>query len=71
MFNSVEHFVLIHWLSYLSATQRFVREGDWYTGVDIWNGMVTIRRFDNLMAFWPGMQTLIGESSPCSYQGHI
>lgn len=41
--------------------QRFAREGDWYAGVDMSGGFVTSRKFDNLMAFWPGMQTLIGK----------
>lgn len=44
------------------CVQRFLREGDWYAGVEIESGYVTARNFDNLMAFWPGMQTLIGEA---------
>ncbi|CAM9739383.1 unnamed protein product [Scytosiphon promiscuus] len=50
---------------YVSA-QRFLREGDWYAGVEIESGVVTSRTFDNLMAFWPGMQTLIGDVSLAS-----
>lgn len=42
------------------GNQRFVREGDWYAGVDMGGGFVTSRKFENLMAFWPGLQTLIG-----------
>lgn len=41
--------------------QRFLREGDWYGGADIEGGFLTTRTFDNLMAFWPGMQTLMGK----------
>lgn len=54
------------------SRQRFMREGDWYASVDIAEGFVTFRTFDNLMAFWPGMQALLGESRPpaCSIRGH-
>eukprot|EP00904_Undaria_pinnatifida_P012934 jgi/Undpi1/8771/HiC_scaffold_25.g11233.m1 len=48
------------------ALQRFAREGDWYAGVDMSGGFVTSRKFDNLMAFWPGMQTLVGDVSLAS-----
>ncbi|CAM9366589.1 unnamed protein product [Ectocarpus sp. 13 AM-2016] len=44
-----------------ASVQRFVREGDWYAGVEMEGGALTSRTFDNLMAFWPGMQTLMGE----------
>lgn len=43
------------------TAQRFLREGDWYAGADMDAGMLTSRTFDNLMAFWPGMQTLMGK----------
>lgn len=45
------------------GAQRFLREGDWYAGADMEAGMLTSRTFDNLMAFWPGMQALMGEGS--------
>ncbi|CAM9934739.1 unnamed protein product, partial [Ectocarpus fasciculatus] len=44
-----------------TSVQRFLREGDWYAGVEMEGGALTSRTFDNLMAFWPGMQTLMGE----------
>ncbi|CAM9824254.1 unnamed protein product, partial [Ectocarpus sp. 8 AP-2014] len=44
-----------------TSVQRFVREGDWYADVEMEGGTLTSRTFDNLMAFWPGMQTLMGE----------
>ncbi|CAM9806758.1 unnamed protein product, partial [Discosporangium mesarthrocarpum] len=42
------------------SVQRFLRDGDWYSDVDMASGRPTRRVFDSLMAFWPGMQTLIG-----------
>lgn len=44
----------------LLVYQRFVREGDWYAGVDMGAGFLTSRKFENLMAFWPGLQALLG-----------
>eukprot|EP00752_Nemacystus_decipiens_P005748 g5200.t1 len=42
--------------------QRFLREGDWYAGTEMEAGALTSRTLDNLMAFWPGMQTIMGEA---------
>lgn len=55
----------------LLGYQRFVREGDWYAGVDIGAGFLTSRKFENLMAFWPGLQTLIGAVDALVRQGYI
>ncbi|OQR97129.1 ER degradation-enhancing alpha-mannosidase-like protein [Achlya hypogyna] len=39
------------------------KHGDWYCDVNMWDGCTggAIPIFDNLVAFWPGMQTLLGE----------
>ncbi|CAM9853566.1 unnamed protein product [Ascophyllum nodosum] len=49
-----------------SSIQRFVREGDWYATVEINTGFIFSRTFDNLMAFWPGIQVLLGDVSLAS-----
>ena len=51
----------------MMAPQRFLREGDWYAGAEMDGGVVTSRTFDNLMAFWPGMQTLMGKEGRDGY----
>lgn len=40
--------------------QRFLREGDWYANLEMSTGMISRTMFENLMAFWPGMQILMG-----------
>lgn len=38
-----------------------LRHGDWYADVDMYSGKPRRHRFENLMAFWPGLQVLVGE----------
>ncbi|OQS07422.1 ER degradation-enhancing alpha-mannosidase [Thraustotheca clavata] len=41
------------------------KHGDWYGDVSMWDGCTGGANiiFDNLIAFWPGMQTLLGDFS--------
>eukprot|EP01062_Namystynia_karyoxenos_P053993 TRINITY_DN4408_c0_g1_i1.p1 TRINITY_DN4408_c0_g1~~TRINITY_DN4408_c0_g1_i1.p1 ORF type:complete len:816 (+),score=273.26 TRINITY_DN4408_c0_g1_i1:84-2531(+) len=36
-------------------------QGDWYADVDMNSGMIQARHVEGLQAFWPGMQTLMGD----------
>ncbi|CAK5102577.1 unnamed protein product [Aphanomyces euteiches] len=46
-----------------SAVMEHNKHGDWYGDVNMWDGCSTTQSFtfDNLVAFWPGMQSLLGE----------
>jgi hypothetical protein len=51
-----------------AGVQKNSRIGDWYVDVDMNRGLQgNVRQtFESLMAFYPGMQTLIGELSPAA-----
>ena len=38
------------------AINKHLRRGDWFGDVDIYSGNFRRQRFENLMAFWPGLQ---------------
>ncbi|RHZ23257.1 hypothetical protein DYB37_001309 [Aphanomyces astaci] len=49
-----------------SAVMEHNKHGDWYTDVSMWDGCLSNQHhqsfiFDNLVAFWPGMQSLLGD----------
>ena len=44
------------------AIKRFVQVGDWFSDVDMFNGKLRRNRVENLHAFWPGMEALLGFS---------
>ena len=46
-----------------TAIKRFVQVGDWFSDVDMYNGKVRRNRGENLQAFWPGIEAMIGFSS--------
>lgn len=45
-----------------SAIKKFVQTGDWFSDVDMFNGKVRRNRVENLQAFWPGMESMLGYS---------
>lgn len=44
------------------AVKKHVQVGTWFTEVDMFNGNARRNRVENLQAFWPGMETIIGLS---------
>ncbi|CAM9975227.1 unnamed protein product, partial [Heterosigma akashiwo] len=62
MFGEEEFYQMF--LTTYGAIERYNRAGDWYNDVDMNTGAVRRRRFENLMAFWPGTQLLIGDMRP-------
>ena len=42
------------------AVKKIVQVGDWFTEVDMFNGKSRRNRVENLQAFWPGMESIIG-----------
>ena len=42
------------------AVKRHVQVGDWFTEVDMFNGKTRRNRVENLQAFWPGMESILG-----------
>ena len=44
-----------------AGIERYLKHGDWYADVDMYSGKARRQRFENLQAFWPGLQALLGE----------
>ena len=44
-----------------SRIGEHVRQGDWYADVDMFGGKPRRQHFENLQAFWPGVQILAGD----------
>jgi mannosidase alpha-like ER degradation enhancer 1 len=42
--------------------------GDWFSEVDMFNGKNRRNRVENLQAFWPGMEALLGLSEGAARQ---
>ena len=42
------------------AVKRHIQVGDWFTEVDMFNGKSRRNRVENLQAFWPGMESVLG-----------
>ncbi|GBG30893.1 Mannosyl-oligosaccharide alpha-1,2-mannosidase [Hondaea fermentalgiana] len=64
-FGDEEAFVMFQKL-YAAAVRR-LRVGDtWYIEVNMHRGSTLRRQFNNLQAFWPGMQTLVGDAEAAS-----
>lgn len=43
-----------------------LKKGDWFQDVDTFNGQNRRSKFENLMAFWPGVLALMGEINESS-----
>eukprot|EP01059_Diplonema_ambulator_P005032 TRINITY_DN14768_c0_g1_i1.p1 TRINITY_DN14768_c0_g1~~TRINITY_DN14768_c0_g1_i1.p1 ORF type:complete len:662 (+),score=191.04 TRINITY_DN14768_c0_g1_i1:1111-3096(+) len=43
------------------AVMAFISDGDWYPDVHMKTGELQRQRVEGLLAFWPGLQTLIGD----------
>ncbi|KAM4692571.1 ER degradation-enhancing alpha-mannosidase-like protein 2 [Rhinophrynus dorsalis] len=48
-------------LEYNKAIQNFTKYDDWYVWVQMYKGTVTMPIFQSLEAFWPGLQSLVGD----------
>lgn len=48
-------------LEYNSAIQKYTKFDDWYLWVQMYKGTVSMPVFQSLEAFWPGLQSLIGD----------
>ncbi|KAE8576725.1 hypothetical protein XENTR_v10004299 [Xenopus tropicalis] len=48
-------------LEYNKALQNFTKYDDWYVWVQMYKGTVTMPVFQSLEAFWPGLQSLVGD----------
>lgn len=59
LFGSDEYWDMFH-SAYL-AVQKYFRHGPWYHEADIRTGEATHWQLTSLQAFWPGVQTLLGD----------
>uniref|UniRef100_A0A8C9E3Y6 alpha-1,2-Mannosidase n=1 Tax=Phocoena sinus TaxID=42100 RepID=A0A8C9E3Y6_PHOSS len=48
-------------LEYNKAIRNYTRFDDWYLWVQMYKGTVSMPVFQSLEAYWPGLQTLIGD----------
>ncbi|KAG8446245.1 hypothetical protein GDO86_013914 [Hymenochirus boettgeri] len=48
-------------LEYNKAIQNFTRYDDWHVWVQMYKGTITMPVFQSLEAFWPGLQSLVGD----------
>ncbi|KAG8565764.1 hypothetical protein GDO81_012968 [Engystomops pustulosus] len=48
-------------LEYNKAIQNYTKYDDWYVWVQMYKGTVSMPVFQSLEAFWPGLQSLIGD----------
>ena len=60
LFGDVE-WLYTFWKAY-GAIERHIRKSDWYVEAHMQSATVVWPIFQSLMAFWPGLQTLIGDS---------
>ena len=44
-----------------ARVDEHVRQGDWFADVDMFAGKARRQHFENLQAFWPGMQVSAGD----------
>mmetsp|Transcript_32612 Transcript_32612/g.51962 ORF Transcript_32612/g.51962 Transcript_32612/m.51962 type:complete len:1085 (+) Transcript_32612:389-3643(+) len=51
---------------YESAVRHLRIDDTWYIEADMHRGNIQRRQFNNLQAFWPGMQTLVGDFDAAS-----
>nr|CAB3448152.1 unnamed protein product [Digitaria exilis] len=59
LFGSDEYWDMFH-AAYL-AVQKYFRHGPWYHEADMRTGEATHWQLTSLQAFWPGLQTLVGD----------
>ncbi|KAJ4756888.1 hypothetical protein LUZ62_091293 [Rhynchospora pubera] len=59
LFGSDEYWDMFH-SAYL-AVQKYFRHGPWYHEADMRSGKATYWQLTSLQAFWPGLQTLVGD----------
>lgn len=45
------------------AIDKYMKHDDWYMWVSMSKGQITLPVFQSLEAFWPGLLSLIGETS--------
>ncbi|KAM4622474.1 ER degradation-enhancing alpha-mannosidase-like protein 2 [Discoglossus pictus] len=48
-------------LDYNKAIQNYTKYDDWYVWVQMYKGTVSMPIFQSLEAFWPGLQSLVGD----------
>lgn len=61
LFGSDELWEMFH--SAYVAVQKYFRHGPWYHEADMRTGKATYWQLTSLQAFWPGLQTLVGDIS--------
>ncbi|OAY79160.1 putative alpha-mannosidase I MNS5 [Ananas comosus] len=59
LFGSDEFWDMFH--SAYIAVQKYFRHGPWYHDADMRTGKATYWQLTSLQAFWPGLQTLVGD----------
>jgi len=64
-FGDDEAFVMFETL-YEAAVRHLRMEDTWYIDANMHHGNVQRKQFNNLQAFWPGMQTLVGDLQSAS-----
>nr|XP_039265572.1 ER degradation-enhancing alpha-mannosidase-like protein 2 [Styela clava] len=46
---------------HMPSIEKYIKQGDWYMWVNMKSGAVTMPIFQSLEAFWPGLQTMVGD----------
>lgn len=60
LFRKLDHYRMFQDVYY--AVKKHSMAGDWFVDVDMYSGKVRNKRSENLQAFWPGMEALMGMS---------
>jgi hypothetical protein len=60
LFQRVEHYRMFQTL--YRGAKRHSLVGDWFVDVDMFSGQLRNKRSENLQAFWPGMEAVLGMS---------
>jgi ER degradation enhancer, mannosidase alpha-like 2 len=60
LFRKMDHYRMFQDVYYAAKKHSLV--GDWFVDVDMYSGKVRNKRSENLQAFWPGMEALMGMS---------
>lgn len=60
LFRKHDHYRMFQDVYY--AVKKYSMSGDWFVDVDMYSGKLRNKRSENLQAFWPGMEAILGIS---------
>jgi hypothetical protein len=61
LFRKKDHFTMFH--DVYTAAKKYSLSTDWFIDVDMYSGKIRNKRSENLQAFWPGMEAMLGLTS--------